>query len=154
MIGPPVQPPSTPSKLNETLRPVWTILSGEAKTLPPQIGSGSFVDVRDVATMHLWAFEHAKQADGERYIAVSGYGPTQGVVDILREKYVDRLDVIPVGKPGEGYVGYKDGKVETVGWAPGNYSVSGEKARRVIGIDFIDFKTSVLDTAKVFEAYF
>lgn len=153
VMGPPVQPPSIPEKLNATLRPLWGLLSGSVPHIPPISGSGTFVDVRDVAFMHLWAFENGEKADGERFIAVAGFGEPQAIADILREGYPDRVDKIPKGTPGAGYTGWKDGIVDSVGWTAGRIRMSGEKAQKFMGIEWIPMKRSVLDTAMAMEIY-
>jgi len=156
VIGPPIVLPSSGSKLNETLRPLFEIFSGEARTIGPNIGTGSFVDVRDVAYVHVWAYENADKADGERYIVAQGFGPLQAAADILREAYqgTEIGAKIPLGNPGQGYVGYnkEKGKVGSVNYEPGKFRVSGKKAEKETGVKYIPFKQSVLDTAKVFEA--
>ena len=156
VIGPPVFLPSSGSKINETVRPVFKLLSGEAKTVPPIIGSGFFVDVRDVAFEHLWAFEHPAEANGQRYLASSGFGPTQAIADILRYHYkgtpIEKN--IPVGNPGASYEGFdkESGKVNYVKQLPGTVYVDGSKAERDMGLKYIDFVQSVVETAKVLEA--
>jgi len=121
--------------------------------MPPSIGSGSFVDVRDVGAMHLWAYENAPKADGERYIACAGFGPTQAAADILSYKYkgTEIGEKVIKGQPGEGYVGFEGGNVEEVAYLPGKVQVSGKKAVKEMGISYISFKKSVLDTAEVLE---
>jgi nucleoside-diphosphate-sugar epimerase len=150
-IGPPVQAPSSPSKLNATLLPTYDIFTGGP--IPSSFGSGSFVDVRDVAFVHLWAYEHPDISNGERYIACHGYGPPQAIADILREAYPDRRDIIQVGRPGGGYIGYEDGVVKDVKSPPDRVSVSGKKAESVMGFKTRTFKESLLETAKVMERY-
>lgn len=157
VMGPPVILPSSPSKLNETLRPIYDIFSGEADELPPYIGTGAFVDVRNVATMHIWAFENASKSDGERYLGVQGFGPTQAVADVLNHAYKGTKfeEKIIKGTPGEGYVGYdkETGTVPTVGFMPGARRISGQKAVKEMGLQYIPFQQSILDTAKVLEAF-
>ena len=113
------------------------------------------MDVRDVAFMHLWAFENPSKADGERYIACGGFGPNQAAADILREKYKGTKlgEKITKGTPGEGYVGFDEdrGRVESVAYLPGGVQVSGKKAERVMGIRYIQFQKSISDTAEVLE---
>lgn len=152
-IGPPIQPPSDPKKLNTTLEPTYQIFNGGA--IPAGLGSNSFVDVRDVAFLHLWAYEHPKEADGERFIASSGYGPPQATADVLREAYPDRRHIIQAGKPGEGYVGFnkETGVVERVEYPAGRIRVSGAKAEKATGMKFREFKESLLETAKAMERY-
>ncbi|TGO26465.1 hypothetical protein BPAE_0059g00350 [Botrytis paeoniae] len=155
VIGPPVSLPETGEKLNETLKPIYNILSGATKSISPATGTGSSVDVRDVAYMHIWAYEHPEKSDGERYIACSGTGPAQALADILREYFKEKgdekaLEKIVVGNPGEGYGGYnkETGKVESVDWAPERPRVSGEKAQRAMGFRFRSFKESTIETAE------
>jgi nucleoside-diphosphate-sugar epimerase len=155
VVGPPVVLPNSGSELNETLRPIYNILSGSASTLPANIGSASFVDVRDVAFIHVWALENPSLADGERYIACAGYGPNQAVADILRGKYkgTNIAEKIIVGTPGEGYEGFdkKSGRVERVGYLPEHVQISGKKAERETGMTYISFQQSISNTAEVLE---
>ena len=74
VIGPPVNPPASLAGLNATLLPVWNIYSGEAKTVPPGLGASSYIDVRDVARLHIWCMEHPSESCGQRYIATNGRG--------------------------------------------------------------------------------
>lgn len=155
MIGPPVVVPSSPEKLNETLRPIFDVLSGRTKTIGPNIGSGSFVDVRDVAFIHVWAYEHPAKANGERYLATEGFGPLQAVADVLRYEYKGTPigEKIPVGIPGNTYIGYnkETGKVEDVQYGHGLPRVSGKKAEREMGVRYLSFPQSVIETAKALE---
>lgn len=154
VIGPPVLLAASGDKLNETLKPFYDVFSGTTKTIGPNIGTGSFVDVRDVAYMHIWAYEHASQADGQRYIACQGFGPLQAVADILRLQYDGTSigDNIPAGVPGDGYLGYKDGRVEFVAFPPGKPRVDGSFGAKTMGLKYKTFPESVVDTAKAFEA--
>ena len=156
VIGPPIYLPSSGSQLNETLRPLFSILSGSAKEVGPNIGSGGFVDVRDVAFLHIRAYENASKANGERFCACQGFGPLQAVADILRREYKGTSigEKIPVGDPGKGYQGYDEstGKIVGLDYEEGKSRVDGGKAERVTGLKYIDFEKSVLDTAKVLEA--
>ncbi|KAH6695933.1 hypothetical protein BKA61DRAFT_623585 [Leptodontidium sp. MPI-SDFR-AT-0119] len=158
VIGPPVYLPSSGSQLNETLKPLFDIFSGATKTIGPPIGSGGFVDVRDVAFLHTWAFENPTKADGERFCACQGFAPLQAAADILRREYKGTSigERIPVGEPGVGYQGYdsETGRIVGLDYPEGKLRVSGEKATRVTGLQYIDFERSVLDTAKVLEALF
>ncbi|TEY40777.1 hypothetical protein BOTCAL_0421g00030 [Botryotinia calthae] len=138
---------------------MYNILSGATKTISPAAGTGSFVDVRDVAYMHIWAYEHPEKSDGERYIACSGTGPAQAQVDILREYFKEKGDEkalakIAIGNPGEGFGGYnkETGKVENVEWAPERPRVSGEKAQREMGLRFRSSKESTIETAEALKS--
>ncbi|KAH7384961.1 hypothetical protein BKA64DRAFT_154165 [Cadophora sp. MPI-SDFR-AT-0126] len=156
VIGPPVLLPSSGTQLNETLKPLFSIFSGSAKEVGPNIGSGGFVDVRDVSFLHIWAYENASKSDGERYCACQGFGPLQAVADILRREYNGTAigEKITVGEPGKGYQGYdrETGRIVGLDYEEGKPRVNGAKAEKVTGVKYIDFEKSVVDTAKVLEA--
>jgi nucleoside-diphosphate-sugar epimerase len=155
VMGPPAFLTPNPSNLNETLAPLFSVFSGQA--VPPPIGSGSFVDVRDVAYAHVWALEHPKEVNGERYITAAGKGTPQAAADILRAHYKGTAigERISVGEPGNGYIGYdkETGLVKKVEYLPGDSSFDGSKAERVMGFKYRPFEQAVIDTAKAFEAY-
>ena len=141
--------------MNETLRPFYDIFAGNVQEIPLPIGTGSFVDVRDVAFMHVWAYENPSTADGHRYIACEGLGPPQAVADILRKKY-EGTEIgrkIFTGNPGSGYLGYnKDsGNVDYIKYLPGRPRVSGQYAAEVMGFKYFTYPESVIDTAKALE---
>jgi nucleoside-diphosphate-sugar epimerase len=145
VTGPPVNWPDHPSKLNETLLPVWRIFSGEAETIPAGIGGMSFVDVRDVVKLHVWCMEHPRQSDGERWLCTNGKGTPQAMADILRAAYPSRK--IVRGNPGCGYSAGDYWFVE------GESSMVSTKAYRALGVERfeIGFERSILDTARAFE---
>lgn len=142
VTGPPISFPATPDKLNETLMPLWRIYSGD-KTMPPPIGGAGYIDVRDVARMHVWAMEHPEQSNGQRYLLSNGKAPPQAAADLLREKYPDR-DII-VGEPGKGYT-------PDYWFVKGESSMVSTKALKSLGVDrFIMYDRSVLDSVEAFE---
>ena len=143
VTGPPVSWPSSPGKLNTTLLPIWSLYSGEAKTMPPQIGGAGYIDVRDVARMHIWAVEHPEQSRGRRYLLANGKAPPQAAADILRKHFPDRE--ILRGEPGKGYT-------EDYGFVEGESSAVSTRACEALGVKrFIMFDQSVLDTVAAFE---
>ena len=113
--------------------------------MPPGIGSNTYIDVRDVADMHVWCVEHPKESAGQRYMLVSGLAPPQAYADILHKAYPDRT-MMTQGTPGAGYAsGFTFPKDRS------NFSAA--KAQKTLGRSFISVEQSVLDTAKVFERY-
>lgn len=155
MIGPPLVLAASPSELNVTLQPIYNILSGSVTQIPAKIGSGSYVDVRDCATVHAWAFENPEKSNGQRYIAAAGSGPPQGAADILRSHYKGTkiADKILVGNPGQDYIGYnkETGEVSDVRFPPEFPRPVGKKAEEATGIQWIPFTQSVVETAKALE---
>ncbi|KAJ9612459.1 hypothetical protein H2200_004056 [Cladophialophora chaetospira] len=142
VTGPPISWPATPDKLNTTLLPIWNIYSGK-KEMPPQIGGAGYIDVRDVARMHVWAAEHPEQSNGERYITSNGKAPPQAAADLLRKHFPER-DII-VGTPGQGYTA-------DYWFVKGESSTVSTKAYKALGVKrFISYDQSVLDTVEAFE---
>jgi len=142
VTGPPVSWPATPEKLNETLLPLWRIYSGD-QTLPPQIGGASYIDVRDVARVHVWALEHPARSHGGRYIMSNGKAPPQAAADLLRKAYPER-DIV-VGNPGQGYT-------PDYWFVEGEPSLVATKAYEALGVQrFISYDQSVMDTVEAFE---
>lgn len=141
VMGPPIVFPESPAKLNESLKPVWEVFTGG--TIQPPIGRGAYIDVRDVAAMHVWCIEHPKDSNQQRYMLAAGKGTPQAVADFLRETYPDRK--IEAGEPGTGSVpGY--------GFAPGESTFHSTKALHALGWErFTGFEQMILDTVAAFE---
>ncbi|RYP68291.1 hypothetical protein DL769_005553 [Monosporascus sp. CRB-8-3] len=111
VIGPPIHLPHSPSHLNQTLATVAKIFLGYE--IEAAIGSGQFVDVRDVARLHIAAYEAGPAiSDGQRFFAIAGKGSPQAMADLLRDMYPERAAIIPTGEPGHDYVRVemKDGR--------------------------------------------
>lgn len=92
----------------------------------------AYVDVRDVARAHVRAMQRPEAANKRFITSASGF-TWQKVVDILHEKYPERK----TASGGEGA-----GKYET------QYSSDNTLSRKVLGIEYIDLKTSVIDTVE------
>ncbi|KAF4845251.1 putative uncharacterized oxidoreductase [Colletotrichum siamense] len=138
--GPPLTRPRSPSNISSSCMFIWRYLNGE-ELVGPMPDWDYWVDVRDVAKLVAWAFDHGDEADGERYISKTTWAPPQATADILRPAYPTLS--IKQGRPGEGYL---------PGWkTPRETDVDGSKALRVIGGDYVPYDQSVLDTAKSFE---
>ena len=150
VTGPPVTWPESPDKLNETLLPVWNVWSGKSKAegkLPPQIGGATYIDVRDVAALHVWAVENPKSSDGQRYLATNGKAPPQGIADTIRKLYGQDEKVndrIILGESGKGYV-------TAFGWPGDEPTCKATKAYRALDVErFRGFEESIGDTIEAF----
>ena len=146
VTGPPINPPAQASGLNETLRPTWSLLSGAVAEIPPNIGTAGYVDVRDVAAVHVWCATHPSESAGHRLFTTAGRGTNQAVADILRKAYPDRAEGIPKGEPGSDYEA-------DYGFLTGGPSYENEMARKAAGGEFIRYDQSIRDSAKVLERY-
>ena len=141
IFGPPAYLPSDVKKLSMSLQPIWNIFSG-GDIPKPLAGSGTACDVRDVARLFVFAADHPDKADGERYNVVSGIAHPQAITDVLREGFPERSAVIQVGQPGVGYPKSL--------W---NNRIDGSKAVRATGEDYVNFKESIIDTARALTPY-
>ena len=146
VTGPPVQAPAKASALSASIHPIWELFSGKAAEIPPGSGLNEYVDVRDVANILLWCMEHPDQTDGQRYIASAGLGPPQAIADILRKAYPERENIIPRGFPGRGYR-------SDFGFPVNNRKCHGTKAAEAVGMQYITYDKSIVDTAKFLERY-
>ncbi|KAH0369333.1 putative cinnamoyl-CoA reductase, partial [Aureobasidium melanogenum] len=120
------------SKLNTSSADIYRFINGST-TSPGSTAFPLCVDVRDVATAHLKAYE-LPEASNQRFAVSSGNFTYQRVCDIIREKFPELRGKVPEGSPGEAY--------------PDFFSLSNEKARKVLGIEFIGLEEMVVDTVK------
>ncbi|KAH9894646.1 NAD(P)-binding protein [Xylariomycetidae sp. FL2044] len=142
-IGPPLIPWERREDIMVSLSPIWNTMSGEGLP-PPMAFFQDTIDVRDVARVIAWAAMHPREADGQRFICSSANGGHQGAADIMARLMPDlplRLqDPEPMDFPG---------------YVAGDKSVvyDSSKAVRATGEQWIDFQTSVLDSAKFLRRY-
>jgi nucleoside-diphosphate-sugar epimerase len=144
--GPPAVPPPSADQLSITARFIFDLLAG--KDAPPpetHLGRGAYVDVRDVARLVTFAIQHPDVTNGSRLIAASCMSHPQGVMDVLREAFPERRDIIQKGTPGEGY---------TSGFG---FSEEGPnfdmEAVRVSGKGWISFEDTIRDAAEAYKVF-
>lgn len=120
------------NKLNTSSADIYRFMNGSTKE-PGETGFPLFCDVRDVATAHLKAYE-VKEAGGERFAVTGGNFSYQQVCDILRENFPEIKDKVPEGEKGQ--------KLRDT------FTLSNEKAKKVLGVQFRGIKESIVDTGK------
>lgn len=81
-----------------------------------------YVDVRDLAIAHVKAVTTPEA--GERIIVSSKSISSQGISDIFRSNFPELKERTPIGKPG------------TDSLPEGAYTISNEKAKKVLGLRF------------------
>lgn len=91
----------------------------------------SFVDVRDVALMHVRALQRTS-AFNKRFIATSDTFTFQQLVDVIRRNYPAAANRVVEGEPGSNY--------ETL------CRYDNSRAKELLGISFIPFERSIVDT--------
>ncbi|KAK5996318.1 NADPH-dependent methylglyoxal reductase GRE2 [Cladobotryum mycophilum] len=111
---------------------LWRLVN--ATEVPP-VDFGGFADVRVVAIAHLQAFEKPEAA-GNRFL-VGSHFDYHSAVEALVEELPELKNRLPKGTPGAEQVG----KV---------YALNGEKAKRVLGIDYIPLNKTMKDSFQQF----
>ncbi|KUJ07895.1 NAD(P)-binding protein [Mollisia scopiformis] len=124
IYGPMHSPAATVAEINESNVRIYNnfINSTTDAELPPG-GVHMYVDVRDLATAHVRAVT-TKEAGSERIIVSSKAISSQEISDLLRSNFPELDKRTPVGKPG------------TISLPEGAYTVSNEKAKRMLGLTF------------------
>ena len=128
VYGPVIGTPNLAS-LNTSLAVLWSGLV-DAQAVPPTDFPG-FIDVRDLAAAHVNALSRPAAA-GQRLLA-STRSSYQTVADIVRDEFPELRGRVPEGRPG-------------FGLTEDTYSVDGETAARVLGIEYTPLRTTVKDT--------
>ncbi|KAK3291135.1 uncharacterized protein B0H64DRAFT_450602 [Chaetomium fimeti] len=138
VTGPPLVVPASADKISMSNRLIPDVFTGNALAQAGFPGSDSYVDIRDVARLVVFAVEHGDKTNNERFLAAAYYSPAQAVADILRKEFPERAGTIEQGTPGEGYApDYR---------FPKQVVFDGTKAVRVTGQDYIPWRQTVLDT--------
>lgn len=152
VMGPAPAFSASPDELAEGLKPLYKVWAGTSQQMPSPIGTSSYVDVRDVAEIHLWAALNPQKANGQRYIASAGYGPAQAFADILRERYPTDNKIVE-GTSGMGYTTGTDycDRPTRVWYPPERPQLCGRKIVEHMGIKYRVLAESVLDTVEEWE---
>ena len=142
VIGPPVLFPEKVEDINGTIKPIWEVVSGKNKRLPRKVGTGMFVDVRDlVGVCAGLAVVGGMELDGKRVIVVAGKGDPLAMVKALWEKYPKRLGHLDCI--------VRDGVVEEEA-VP---TFDTRDAKKLLGKGWTGYERSVRDTAESLERY-
>ncbi|CAH6719906.1 putative NADPH-dependent methylglyoxal reductase Grp2p [[Candida] jaroonii] len=98
-----IGPQAYASGVKETFNFSVELLNSLLKMKPDSkmpVFDGNFVDVRDVAKLHLHAFE--SDVENFCYLPITNHFSIQTCADIIRERFPSLRDTVPVGTPGTG----------------------------------------------------
>lgn len=101
----------------------------------PQPFAGGYIDVRDVAKAHLYAFQK-ENTIGQRLIMSEGRFSTQDILNYLNADFPVLKGSIPVGNPSEAL------ENSTAGAKTDNH-----KTKEILGYKFIGLKQTIDETA-------
>ncbi|KAI9732521.1 MAG: methylglyoxal reductase (NADPH-dependent) gre2 [Cirrosporium novae-zelandiae] len=139
VFGPIIHNLSTLTTLNTSNQLFRDLIQGVHKNGPiPPNGTFIWVDVRDVALAHVRAME-VPEAGGKRFFATAGHYSNKEIVEIIRQDFPQFADGLP-GKEMEG------------NFPEEIYKVDMERVRGVLGIEFRDLRSTVVDTVRSLEA--
>ncbi|KAL3444392.1 NAD(P)-binding protein [Aspergillus insuetus] len=119
------------SKLNESTETIWNLINGSLSEVPDN-DFAAFVNIHDAAQAHLRAYESEKAA-GDRFIVAGGRFVKQEACDIIRRRFPELQDKVPKGIPGD--------YIET-------YIADGSKARDVLGLEYRDLETTMVEAVE------
>lgn len=130
-----------PESFTSTLGIILKILqTKEGEPLPEENSSGPGVDVRDVANLHIAAFENDELA-GKRLLANNEYWDSQLVIDTARKYSPKFAQTIPVGTPGSTTEASKKAR-----------KINNSETTRITGISWTPIETSFKDAIAQIEA--
>ena len=89
VTGPPVLFPENAADLSGTIKPIWEVLSGACE-LPRKVGSGMFVDVRDLVEICRALIIRGGEGGRGRLIVVGGRAERRTMIMALRERFPKR----------------------------------------------------------------
>jgi len=145
-----VMGPVLSAKYSHSNTQVQQLLEGKIKALP-NVDSG-YVDVRDVASLHILAMTSEK-ANGERFLATTG--ETLSMMDlanILKEafpKYADKMPTKTIPNAIVKAAALKDPQLRMVASIVGKYAgTSNEKAKTLLDWKPRSAKTAIIATAQ------
>ncbi|KAK4698546.1 hypothetical protein P7C70_g7728, partial [Phenoliferia sp. Uapishka_3] len=129
IFGPPPEVLKSLDSLGTSVGMIWALV--DAKECKPNSG-GPWVDVRDVAKAHVLAVTE-DVAKGQRYHLSAGVFDDSTIADAIIRGVPEQAHRIPKAP---------------VNPTPCAFTLDNRKVQRELGIKFIDFDTSVADTAK------
>ena len=146
--------PALEAKVNSSLEVVTRLMDGSFPLIPP-IGFG-FVDVRDVADLHILAME-SPQAAGNRFIAASGFMWLHEIAATLRNNFGEEAKKVATRKAPAWFVrllAILDPAINTIVPDLNQYRrVSNEKSKKELGLKPRTPEEAVISTAKSLLAY-
>ncbi|CAJ1196015.1 hypothetical protein CPEBRM1_ABPJDJAI_01725 [Companilactobacillus paralimentarius] len=145
-----VMGPVLSAKYSHSNVQIQEMLEGKIKALP-KVDSG-YIDVRDVASLHILAMTSPK-ANGERFLATTGETLSMmDVADILREAFPDYASNIPTRTIPNAVVkaaALTNPQLKMIASIVGKYAgTSNKKAKELLGWNPRSAKTAIIATAQ------
>ncbi|EKG12762.1 NAD-dependent epimerase/dehydratase [Macrophomina phaseolina MS6] len=141
VLGPALHHPTSLDALNTSNQTIRDIVLGKHKDSIPDTGMPYlYVDVRDLALGHVKALE-VPGASGKRFFFPAGRYRNREIVEIIRNNFPEYRDRLPAANaPGD-----EDP-------AGGVYKFDNRRVRDILGIEFMPFEKTIVDTVKSLKA--
>lgn len=144
VLGPVVHHLATLDSINTSNERVVGCVTGKWKEgIPPTGAALSWVDVRDVALAHIKAGLEIPEAGGKRLFTTPSFFSNRDILDVVRKNFPDLADKLPGDDVKGGEMPPEDQ----------HYKVDNSETNRVLGIDWIPFEKSVIDTVKSLQSF-
>ncbi|KAF2396255.1 NAD(P)-binding protein [Trichodelitschia bisporula] len=135
VLGPIVHYLNSLDALNTSNERVRNCIQGQWKDEIPDTGVFAWVDVRDLADIHVKAVE-LPEAGGKRFFATAGFYSNKEIADIVRNHFPEYKNL-----PGPDI---KGGDYPTEGL----YKVDNSRVKSVLGTKFTSLEDSIVDLVK------
>jgi nucleoside-diphosphate-sugar epimerase len=136
IYGPMRQHVKSLNDINTSSQRMRDILLGKFKSEIPATGLPLWVDVRDVALVHVLAMESEAVA-GQRVFTVAGFFDNRQMIDIVRRHFPSYASKLPDES-------VKGGELPEGGL----YKIDNSRVKSLMKQDFITFEQSMVDLAK------
>ncbi|KFY05594.1 hypothetical protein V492_08424 [Pseudogymnoascus sp. VKM F-4246] len=140
VFGPVVHYLNSLDSLNTSNQRIRDFAQGKAKNGLPNSGVYLWIDVRDLALVHVRQIE-VPEAAGKRFFATAGYFSNKEIADAIRNNFPEYKDQLPAADaPGDG--DYPNGSTESL------HKYDNSRVVKTLGITFRSIEESVVDLVK------
>ncbi|OBT84518.1 hypothetical protein VE02_06751 [Pseudogymnoascus sp. 03VT05] len=144
VFGPVVNYLNSLDSLNTSNQRIRDFAQGKAKDGLPNSGVYLWIDVRDLALIHVRQIE-VPEAQGKRFFATAGYFSNKEIADAIRNNFPEYKDNLPAADaPGDG--DYPNGSTESL------HKYDNSRTVKMLGITFRTIEESVVDLVKSLKA--
>jgi nucleoside-diphosphate-sugar epimerase len=145
IYGPVIHQPESLDTVNTSNARIRDAMLGKWIGEIPATGLFIWIDVRDIALLHVLALEsESEEIIGQRVFSTQGYYSNKEIVEIVRKHYPEYEDRLPNKdiKGGD----FPEGGLD------GYFKVDNSRSKKLLGKDFISFEQSIVDLVKTLKA--
>lgn len=142
VFGPVVHHLASLDTINTSNERIVALAQGKWKEAVPPTGVSNWVDVRDVARAHILAFEKP-EIGGHRLFTTAGSYSNRGILDAARKNFPELKDKLPA----EGVQGGEPAPADKT------YKFDNSETTKLLGFEWIQIETTVVDTIKSLKSF-